>query len=147
MTTIAYRRGVVATDKQTTSNGTISRGRCKAMLFDDAVYCITGTLVRGIKFIKWLRSEQTDNAPKLKSTVVLEMSMKTGKACLWEDSVPLPIEDSIWAAGSGGDLALGAMAQGASPEEAVRIATRYDDGTGKGVQIFSSKAALLREEL
>lgn len=45
-------------------------------------------------------------------------------------SAPYEIKAPFIAIGSGRDLALGAMAAGATAEEAVRIAARYDAGTG-----------------
>lgn len=151
MTTIAYKQGVVACDKQATNNGVVSRGSYKATTSPDGktIYFITGTLTRGLKFVEWLVNggrEQEDEAPKLKKTVVLELDMKTGKAQLWEDDIPLPIEDRIAAFGSGGDIALGAMASGASPQEAVNISSRWDDGTGLGVQVYISDVARKRLE-
>jgi len=141
MTTIAYRKGILATDKQATDNGTISKAACKATVIDGRVYAITGTLVRGLKFIDWLQSDREEDAPKLKSTVVVEMDMKTGKARFWEADFPIPVEDSFYAWGSGRDVALGAMEWGADPQNAVLCAARWDDGTGKGVQYFESQRA------
>lgn len=44
-----------------------------------------------------------------------------------------PIESEFYAVGTGDDLAIGAMAMGASAEEAVRIASRFDPHTGPEV--------------
>lgn len=40
-----------------------------------------------------------------------------------------------WAIGSGADYALGAMLHGASAAEAVRISSKLDESTGKGVDV------------
>ncbi len=139
MTTIAYRRGVLATDKQSSSDGTIGRAACKVQRVGDSVFAISGTLVRGLKFIRWLQSDREDDAPKLKNTEVVEMNMLTGKCRLWESDLATPVEDSFFAWGSGRDVALGAMQMGASPKEAIKCADRWDEGTGRGVQVFRSK--------
>lgn len=145
MTTIAYKNGVVACDKQCTDNGRICKGSYKAVLTADKVYVVTGKITMGLKFVEWLEQGGRDledvPAPKLKGTEILEMDLKTGKATVWEDDFPLPVEDKIMALGSGGDIALGAMAAGASPEESIKIAEKWDDGTGLGVQIFRSHYA------
>lgn len=39
--------------------------------------------------------------------------------------------------GSGADLALGAMANGATPQEAIKIAIKYDTGSGGRVQTLT----------
>lgn len=51
------------------------------------------------------------------------------------------IKDEFYAIGSGGPYAMGAMAMGATPEEAVAIASRFDPGTGGEVEVFNLKAA------
>lgn len=47
-----------------------------------------------------------------------------------------PIKDEYFAIGSGGPYAMGAMAMGATPEEAVAIAARFDPGTGGEVEVM-----------
>lgn len=50
-----------------------------------------------------------------------------------------PIKDQFYAVGSGAPYALGAMAMGASPEEAVAIAARFDPNTGGELEVFNLK--------
>lgn len=54
---------------------------------------------------------------------------------------PTPIEGKFFAVGSGADYAMGAMAMGASAEEAVRIAARYDLNTGGGLTVVELSLA------
>lgn len=49
--------------------------------------------------------------------------------------VPTRVNGEFFAIGSGADYAMGAMAMGASAEEAVRIAARYDLNTGGGLTV------------
>lgn len=59
---------------------------------------------------------------------------------LYEASgVRYPIKDQFYAVGSGAPYALGAMAMGASPEEAVAIAARFDPNTGGEVEVLKLK--------
>lgn len=51
------------------------------------------------------------------------------------------IKDGFYAVGSGGPYAMGAMAMGASPEEAVAIAARFDPNTGGEVEVLKLKVA------
>lgn len=51
------------------------------------------------------------------------------------------IKDEFFAIGSGGAYAIGAMAMGATPEEAVAIAAKFDPGTGGEVEAFELKAS------
>lgn len=52
-----------------------------------------------------------------------------------------PIKDQFFAIGSGGPYALGAMAMGATPEEAVAIASRFDPATGPEIEVLQLKVA------
>ena len=140
MTTIAYKRGVIACDKQATEGGTIVRCASKAKIVDGKVYCISGSVATGLKFIRQL-TESDEPAEDFKATVVC-MDLKTGKATVYEgNDEPQIVEDVFYAWGSGGDVALGALAMGASPAEAVRIASKWDTSTGLGVQEFVSERA------
>lgn len=53
-----------------------------------------------------------------------------------QDGIMFEIEDDIPYMGSGGQVALGAMAQGATAQEAVMIASRYDINSGDGVDML-----------
>jgi hypothetical protein len=48
----------------------------------------------------------------------------------------MPMESPFYAIGSGGHVALGAMATGVTPKRAVEIATQFDPGTGMGVDVI-----------
>lgn len=50
-----------------------------------------------------------------------------------QDCFPYEIEEKKYAAGSGRDFALAAMAMGADAVEAVKIACRFDAGCGNGI--------------
>lgn len=57
------------------------------------------------------------------------------------------INDEYFAIGSGGPYAMGAMAMGATPEEAVAIAARFDPGTGGEVEVMHLKAGNAKNNL
>jgi hypothetical protein len=122
----------VTEDNVVTGNGVL-----KAVETDTHVYAVTGTLVTGLRFIEWLKEPgKVKKGPRLKDTVVVEFDKRTGRAQVWEcRHTPLPCKD-MYATGSGGQIALGAMAAGATPEEAVRIASKYDAYTGHGIQVW-----------
>lgn len=138
MTTIAYRDGVLATDKQGSDGGTICTAKIKASVIGPKVYAITGTVTRGLKFIHWLHADQESEAPSLKKTVVVEMDLNTGKCQVWETDFPMPLEDRFYAWGSGKEIAIGAMEWGANADDAIKCAAKWDEATGKGVQVFAS---------
>lgn len=54
------------------------------------------------------------------------------------------IKDDFFAIGSGAPYAIGAMAMGASPKEAVALASRFDPATGGEIEVIPMKAANAR---
>lgn len=50
------------------------------------------------------------------------------------------IRDQFYAIGSGGPYAIGAMAMGATPAEAVALASRFDPATGGKIETHQLKA-------
>lgn len=142
MTTIAYKKGIIACDKQANDADLMSKCASKMLQTDDNVYCIAGTIVDGLRFVDWLESASEEDPPAFKKTTIVCMDKKTGKATLYEGTdYGTPVEDPMYAWGSGGHLAIGAMAQGAAPWDAVEIASKWDTNTGLGVQfVVSTKA-------
>jgi hypothetical protein len=53
-----------------------------------------------------------------------------------QDCLPYEIEDKKYAIGSGRDFAIGAMEMGASAEEAVLVASKYEVSCGNSVDIL-----------
>lgn len=143
MTTIVYKGGVAACDSQSTHEHLVCDGRDKAVKANGKVYLIAGSLVLGHQFVKWVSGDRAGECPITPdSTIeVLEMDLKNGKARTWEGSVPLPIREKMYVMGSGCHLALGAMAAGASPSDAVKIACQFDTGSSGRVQVFRSEKA------
>lgn len=145
MTTIAYKDGVLACDKQATNNGTRLRAAVKLQVRRNYAYAISGHLAAGLAAVDCIERGESNERPEGKY-VVLQMDLQTGKAWEWEDTGnPMPVEDRLWVTGSGGDIALGAMAYGATPEEAVKIAAAWDTDTGFGVQVVRSERAQRRK--
>jgi hypothetical protein len=143
MTTIAYKGGVVACDSQSTHEQLVCDGRDKAIKANGKVYLISGSLVLGHQFVKWVSGDRAGECPITPdSTIeVLEMDLKTGRARTWEGSMPLLVMDKMYVMGSGCHLALGAMAAGSDPVAAVKIACQYDTGSSGRVQVFRSEKA------
>ena len=147
MTTIAYNRGEICCDSQSTVGGLACKAKMKAIKTATHVYMIAGNFAQGMAYIDWLKigGPISDvESPKLSKTSVIQMDLKTGKCVEWEDDVPLPVEDRIMAWGSGGNIALGAMAAGADVYGAVNIACKWDAYSGGRAQYFISEAAKKR---
>lgn len=69
-------------------------------------------------------------------------AIELGHDCIYlygPDGTRYAIKDDFYAIGSGGPYAMGAMAMGATPAEAVAIAARFDPGTGGAIETFELK--------
>lgn len=142
VTTIAYKDGVLACDKQAVDDGSKVKATGKLIVTKTHAYAVTGHYAYGLAFI---RAGLDLDERELEKADVVAMDLRTGKAVVYEPpGTPIPIEERMYAKGSGAQLALGALAMGASPANAVRIASRYDPDTGMGVQVVHSDRAIKR---
>jgi hypothetical protein len=144
MTTIAYRDGVmVATTGVWTA---IYRGqRNKIMRVGGsgtgagALMATCGDSDMAFSFHKWLEDGENQNAlpriPEKSDFAAIVVYPNGSVVCFTERFLPQPIIAEFHAMGSGDQLALGAMAMGASAEEAVRVACKFDPWSREPLQI------------
>lgn len=142
MTTICYRDGQMAADTLTCFNSTILGYTDKIERLPDGSLigaCGTGALCRAV--IEWFKAGR----PKDDKPVIVPNCNFTalvvspdGSMALWhEDFQPGPFRAEFVSIGSGADFADGAMAMGASAEQAVRIAMTRDTATGGDVTVLT----------
>jgi len=131
MTTIAFRDGVVASDSFMSSGNTIvSRDTKKILCTPDLVFCFAGKYEDGISAFKWAQ-DQSSAKPNCNGSAFWFFD-RAGAYGMDSGLIqfPLPLIDGFASMGTGDDIALGAMAYGASAEEAVSIACQLDAFTG-----------------
>lgn len=146
MTTIAYRDGIIASDSQGHANGLNAAGRSK-------VHDINGWLLGGAgassqidEFISWFTTECQDG--KLRkppshlqtgnenSYTIMAVNKKSRAVYQFADGLhPFRINGKYFAIGSGMPVALGALAMGATAEQAIRCAAKHDVYTSGAIQI------------
>jgi ATP-dependent protease HslVU (ClpYQ) peptidase subunit len=148
MTTIVCdtKLKIMAADKRFSENNYKYRGEDKLVAVKDektgrvAFIGCAGTAREMIRFRAFfvehmLGKEQWDISkrmtfPKLSMLVMLD----TGETYEFDgDNTPMQVKARFHGVGSGRDFAIGALASGKSPKEAVRIASKYDNGTGHGI--------------
>ncbi|KKW09809.1 MAG: 20S proteasome A and B subunit [Candidatus Gottesmanbacteria bacterium GW2011_GWB1_49_7] len=145
MTTIAYRDGLMAADSQASTESYLEKTPCQKIYqiaCDDSA-AWGGALVglaqgsfAGLVFLEWLkgkRSREEMSFDLMQDDDFLSLVVHHGKISIWNRYlVPdYPASDmTFWAIGSGAKVALGAMECGATAEEAVRVAAKYDLFTG-----------------
>lgn len=101
---------------------------------------ITGDMARGLLLRKWfedgadLARYPIDN--NCDDWARLIVASSSGLVCYERLPVPLPVESTFLAFGSGRDYAMGAMAMGADARQAVEVASRFCTGCGLGIDSF-----------
>lgn len=129
MTTIAYRDGVLAADSLVTLGETALPGATKKItrLPSGDLFGFCGALADGMMLLKALLDEEEDLPTWRGGTTGVLIEKKTGRISVYEGHGPFIYEPARFGAwGSGMEFALGALAAGASAEQAVKIATKFD---------------------
>lgn len=144
MTTIAVDKYSIACDRQFShSGGHIFRGRTKIyelppvtceQFFDckKAAVGFAGNADQIVTALEFLFDPMEGACPKVKG---LELVALTDNYDIWTSFTLrnwMLVDQSYYAIGSGTQFALGALASGKSPLEAVKIAAKNDSNTGMG---------------
>ena len=138
MTTIAYRSGVMAADSMV-SIGNLVFGEMRKVARgpNGELAGASGEACDVAAALAWVEDGMTGQCPDLLQGTELLIAAQNGPVLFRDRDRPLyPIFGEFFALGSGSAIAMGAMAAGASAEEAVKIACRFDKGTGGEVQVI-----------
>ena len=140
MSTIAYRDGSIAGDTLCCS-GWVRSGRVEAKITRGPSGVLAGAVGSATfaeKLLRWARLGRQGDPPKGEDTadrcdrgVVIEAD---GRITVYEGDGSFTLDAPFFAMGSGRELALGAMAMGASAERAIEVASRLDVYTGSEIQ-------------
>jgi len=138
MTTIAYRNGILATDRQVTVAN--SRKECAKMwAVKGAVIAVAGVLSDGLRFKDWWLSGKADQYFAISDhSSIIVVDLKTAQVTEYDSNmVAMPIIGEFEAWGTGCDFAMGAMAAGSDAVKAVDIGMRYDVYSGIGISVLN----------
>ena len=125
---------MLAVDSRATRNGAITSSVVKAWHTGDAICVGLGDAFRVFPMKAWLRSGKIGDQPKEGCVVVFSRDGGT----IYEDGGWQPVGDAeFYAFGSGDAFAMGAMAMGATAEQAVEVATRFDVYSGGPITVLS----------
>ncbi len=134
MTTIAYRDGILAADTQITCGSTVDGWAQKAFKIGSVLYATVGSAGPGEAFRNWLVGGMKGDAPNMKPTDEIEgdaFIFPGGDRVVWRYRNEWATHRApFFAYGSGSAIALGAMAMGATAEQAVAAAALRDTATG-----------------
>lgn len=137
MTTIAYRDGKLAGDSRATANGLIDNQTTKVWEHKGVLIGASGSQALCEKFRSWVIAGIDGESPfeGAEDGNGLVVS-KAGVVC-FGNSGSWPVKEPFYTLGSGYQLALGALAMGASAKEAVEVAARFDTMTGGKITVLS----------
>ena len=149
MTTIAWDGKTLATDSRATHGDVVESDaikklfRIKSVRSNYVACAVCGDYVQALRIIEWVKSGMGDDFPEI------DKDRSTSLICLKKDKTldiyrscdkgfPLPVKE-IYADGTGWELALGAMDNGATAAKAVKIAIGRDMHSGGKVQSYTFK--------
>lgn len=132
MTIIVFREGVLAADTQLTgSAGFITQSMMKIGRGTDG--CIGGGAGDGTNvqlFLNWI-SEPREAEWAVEGSFCGMLVMPNSSVWLYEDTDLIKLrKQPFYAVGAGAPIAMGAMEQGATAREAVKIAMKYSTSCG-----------------
>lgn len=151
MTTIAFKDGVLAADRRSTVSTVGSSDELETVVYDnstrkiDRVQCSDGIVrlvaVSGVasylnRVGRWVTDGMQGQPPRTGESTAVIFSPNGRLHFVTEDGID-EFDIADFAFGSGAAFALGAMSAGASAVEAVKIAAKYDAGTGSQVNFVS----------
>lgn len=144
MTVWAYKDGVLASDSRISTHSAGITGEMKKVIKSGAGWlgAAAGNATDMAQFLRWVdEGREEDDATKLENVDGILISPK-GKVFYVEgDLHPFAVEAPFHAGGAGGYLAIGAMEMGATAEEAVHIAIKYNSSCGGEVQVVKLKGS------
>lgn len=141
MTTIAYKDGVLAADTLATWGNSRDGYFGKIARRGPYLAAVSGGMPAAQAFLDWFRRGCVGDAPQIPES---PDNAKAFCVIITPDDIVLTHTPWGWertrnvdlAMGSGANYAQGAMAAGASPEEAVRIACLYDTHSGGEIEVL-----------
>lgn len=137
MTTICAKDGIIASDTRMTGGSYMTEGLKKVFQVGDEWIGLAGEVCKFPEFIDWYRGD-TDEKPDIDGMEVMVMH-KSGELSIFEGKcVAIPV-GKMGAIGSGTQFAMGAMAFGATAKEAIKVAAKFDEHTGKRVKTYTNR--------
>jgi len=142
MTTIAFRDGIMAADTMI-SDSNVVRGRTSKVIraTQGHLLAVCGHSAMSLPFAAWIeRREPQDDLPRLPAGADFAaiVAYIDGRVAVFSEKfLPQFVVAEFHSMGSGGEVALGAMAMGASADEAVRIACRFDPWSREPIEFHA----------
>lgn len=145
MTTIAYRDGIMAADSLATG-GDVRRGEVAKLdtLADGTILGLTGSSGLAPLVCAWLAAgAKWEDRPKLPDGLTIGGLLVRPGGTVFVISTNFVLQQvtaEFHAQGSGNEIAIGAMAMGATAEQDVAVAAKFDIYTGGAITTLCVRA-------
>jgi ATP-dependent protease HslVU (ClpYQ) peptidase subunit len=139
VTTIVYRDRVLAADRQITFGNVCDAEMSKIgkRIEDGTIFGVTGMSLDAYKLLQWaLNGAYPSDRPTLSDNCNMLEIRRDQTMWLHMKEGSIPISAPYYACGSGAEIALGALAMGATAVQAVHIAADHDAYTNHNVEIL-----------
>ena len=140
MTVIAWDGKTLAVDRRAVSSG-MQRTATKVWRHGESIIAVCGTLTAGLEMKAWLEAgAKPESLPAPQRTDDYSCVLVLNPSGLWlyeKGPVPMRVESSPFACGSGRDYAMMAMHLGKSAVEAVELTSLFDVYCGNGVDAMT----------
>lgn len=139
MTTVAYKAGCIAADTLATWGSNRDGMFTKVAKRGPFLAGVSGPLAPSQRFLDWFRKGCLGEPEPMSDgdRACFGIIITPDDACLtWGPTGWERTRVETYAMGSGSEYATGAMAMGATPEQAVRIAMRFDTKTGGEITVL-----------
>lgn len=136
MTTVVYRDGVLAADSRATSNGLIDNQTTKVWSHKGVLIGACGSQALCERFRSWVVAGMEGESPYEGAEDGNGIVVSAAGVVCFSDSGCWRVSEPFYTLGSGYQLALGALAMGATAQEAVEIAARFDTMTGGKITVL-----------
>lgn len=133
MTTIAANLEAIASDSRVSGGPMFNTTKLRRI--GDSIYGGAGNLSQILKMFLWF--ENPDCSPIWKEAPEFHILQVSPRGLfVWEsEQIAIPIDTPFYAIGSGSEYAMGALACGATLEQAVTVASMFDPGTSATVHV------------
>lgn len=134
MTIIAFRANTMAADTKVSWGSVKTFGERKIVVLRSCMVGFAGDWAACERFVAWLRRGRRGPVPVYGEHETLDalVAYKDGRLEGWDhkQTEGSLVKSPFFAAGAGSEMALGAMAQGASAAEAVAICIQWHEQCG-----------------
>jgi ATP-dependent protease HslVU (ClpYQ) peptidase subunit len=136
LSTVAANRRMIAADSMNCDHTELVDTCQKLHRTSIGIVGFAGSEQSTMLFLEWVeggcpRDDKPDVGEEIEALVLSER----GLSVYYGKLVEVPVHGEFWAAGSGGNIAMGAMAAGKGPKEAVEIACVLNAATGPPVVV------------